>query len=55
MPEPKCCCGRSYRLDDGGGESDHRCPVGKRNLCQECVSADGYNCRTHRVKTTMGV
>jgi ATP-dependent DNA ligase len=46
---------RSYRLDDGGGESDHRCPIGKRNICQECVSADGYNCRTHGVKTKMGV
>jgi len=46
----KCCCGRNYR-PEGGGESNHRCPVGKRNICQECVTADGYNCRTHHVKT----
>jgi hypothetical protein len=45
-----CCCRRPY-VPDGGGESNHRCPVGKRNLCQECVTADSYNCRTHHVKT----
>jgi hypothetical protein len=48
-----CCCGRVY-LPHGAGESDHRCPIGKRNLWQECVSADRYNCRTHKVPTKMG-
>jgi hypothetical protein len=47
----KCCCGRTYHLTDGGGESDHQCPVGKRNLCQECVSKDPYRCMEHGVPT----
>jgi hypothetical protein len=49
----ECCCGRTYHLTDGGGESDHQCPVGKRNLCQECVSKDPYRCTKHGVPTKM--
>ena len=49
-----CCCGKPYD-PDGGGESDHYCPVGKRHLCQECVTKDHYNCTKHKVPTRMGV
>jgi hypothetical protein len=42
----RCCCGRPY-LPNGGGESDHYCHAGQRNICQECVTADKWNCRTH--------
>jgi hypothetical protein len=48
-----CCCGKPYD-PDGGGESDHYCPVGKRHLCQECVTKDHYNCTKHKVPTRMG-
>jgi hypothetical protein len=46
----RCCCGRPY-LPDGGRESDHYCPEGKRNICQECVTANKWNCRTHGRQT----
>jgi hypothetical protein len=42
----RCCCGRPY-LPNGGGESDHYCHTGQRNICQECVTADKWNCLTH--------
>jgi hypothetical protein len=45
-----CCCGRHYQ-PEGGGESSHHCAIGQRNLCEECVSDDQYNCRTHKVPT----
>jgi len=45
----RCCCGRTYA--EGGGASNYRCPVGKRSLCQECVTKGKDQCPTHKVKS----
>ncbi len=45
----RCCCGRTYA--EGGGASSHRCTVGKRALCQECVTNGKDICPTHKVRS----
>lgn len=46
-----CCCGRHYQ-PEGGGESSHHCPIGQRNLCEECVSDD--QCTAARIRCPPG-
>lgn len=55
----RCCCGRPY-LPNGGGESDHYCHAGQRNICQECVTvwpkeAGGRCAFTLRARAEVGV
>jgi hypothetical protein len=46
--EGTCCCGKVYR--ERGGKSSHRCPAGKRKLCEECVTEGKTICPTHQVR-----
>jgi hypothetical protein len=55
-PDETCCCGHQYS-EPGRAKSDHRCPVGRRMLCEECVTkgkvikGGGRRCPTHGTPT----
>ena len=51
IAEDTCCCGHRYS-EPGRGKSDHRCPTGRRMLCQECVTnGKGQRCPPHGAAT----